>query len=99
MTRPAFAGADSTGFSFTSPPVCHIKLGTFWDHDIIVNSVSFDYSDAPWTLDDGVDGRVQPMWALVTIDFNIIGPYGGGAGRPPLAGDIGGMYSPRTMEG
>lgn len=96
MTRPSFASADDTGFSFTSPPVCHIKLGTFWDHDIIVNSVSFDYTDAPWTLDDGIDGLVQPMWALVTIDFNIIGPYGGGAGRPPLAGDIGGMYSPRT---
>jgi K+-transporting ATPase c subunit len=99
MTRPANAFADNTGFSFTSPPVCHIKLGTFWDHDIIVNSVSFDYTDAPWTLDDGTDGMVQPMWALVTIDFNIIGPYGGGAGRPPLAGDIGGMYSKRTMEG
>src|SRR5690606_21710594 len=60
MTRPA-ANEDGseTGFSFTKPPICHIHLGDWWNHDIVVNSVSFDYTDAPWTLEGG---RVQPMW-------------------------------------
>ena len=93
LTRPAAAseGSNSSGFSFTKPPVCHIRLGDWWNHDIIVNSVSFDYADSPWTLDGD---RVQPMWVSVSINFNIIGPYGSSTGRPPLATDEGGMYSP-----
>ena len=93
LTRPSANNrGPATGFSFIKPPVCHIRLGTWWDHDIIVNSVGFDYSDAPWTLDGGQN--VQPMWALVTISFNIIGPYGSANSRPPLSTDEGGMYSP-----
>ena len=90
LTRPS-ANNSSTGFTFTKPPICHIQLGDWWNHDIVVNSVSFDYAEAPWTLDGT---RVQPMWVLVTISFNIIGPYGSANSRPPLANDIGGMYSP-----
>jgi hypothetical protein len=93
MTRPSAAPTTpDTGFAFTKAPVCHIKLGDWWDHDIIVNSVSYDYADAPWTLDP--TGRVQPMWALVSINFNIIGPYGSANARPPLSTDAGGMFSP-----
>ncbi|MEK6829596.1 MAG: hypothetical protein AABY15_05750 [Nanoarchaeota archaeon] len=95
LTRPssAYEGDElpKTGFSFIKPPVCHIHLGDWWNHDIIVNSVSFDYADAPWTLDGG---RVQPMWALVTINFNIIGPFRAHNARPPLSTDKGGMFSP-----
>ncbi len=93
LTRPsANNDGSNTGFSFINPPVCHIHLGDWWHHDIIVNSVSFDYADAPWTLDGG---SVQPMWALVTISFNIIGSFGG-TSRPPLSTDKGGMYSHRS---
>jgi hypothetical protein len=92
LTRPSASPEQpDTGFSFTKPPVCHIRLGDWWDHDIIVNSVSFDYAEAPWTIDGG---KVQPMWASVTINFNIIGPYGSNSGRPALSTDEGGMYSP-----
>ncbi len=92
LTRPSAASEQpNTGFSFTKPPVCHIRLGDWWNHDIVVNSVSFDYADAPWTLEGG---RVQPMWVSVSINFNIVGPYGAATGRPPLANDEGGMYSP-----
>jgi len=89
LTRPSENNSD-TGFSFTKPPISHIRLGDWWDHDIVVNSVSYDYSDAPWTLDGG---RVQPMWVKVTLSFNIIGPYGSASSRPPLSTDDGGMYS------
>jgi len=78
-------------FSCTKPPVCHIHLGDWWNHDIIVNSVSFDYADAPWTLEGG---RVQPMWTLVNMNFKMIGPYKSHSSRPPLSTDAGGMYSP-----
>jgi len=95
LTRPAAAyegdEIPKTGFSFTKPPICHIHLGDWWNHDIVVNSVAFDYADAPWTLDGG---RVQPMWVLVSINFNIIGPFMAQNSRPPLSTDAGGMFSP-----
>ena len=92
LTRPSAAPEKpNTGFSFTKPPISHIKLGDWWDHDIVVDSVSYDYADAPWTLDGG---RVQPMWVKVSISFKIIGPYGSATSRPPLSTDNGGMYSP-----
>jgi hypothetical protein len=91
LTKPARAG-EGSGFSFTRPPIAHIKLGDWWDHDIVVKSVSVDYADSPWTLDSG---RVQPMWASVTLQFNFLGPYGG-EGFPVLSTDNGGIYSPRS---
>jgi hypothetical protein len=92
LTKPARAQQGS-GFSFTRPPVAHIKLGDWWDHDIVVKSVSVDYKEAPWTLDEG--GRVQPMWASVTLNFNFVGPYGGESGGPVVSTDVGGIYNPR----
>ncbi|HEY9704156.1 MAG TPA: hypothetical protein V6C58_17020, partial [Allocoleopsis sp.] len=88
MTRPATADQGS-GFSFTRPPVCHIHLGDWWNNDIVVDSVSFSYDDVPWTLDEG---RVQPMWAVVTMNFKFIGPYRGQQGGPVLSDDKGGLY-------
>ncbi|HSG30057.1 MAG TPA: hypothetical protein VLB82_00765, partial [Thermodesulfobacteriota bacterium] len=74
LTRPS-RNESETGFSFINPPICHIQLGDWIHHDVVINSVSVDYTDAPWAL-DGADGaRVQPMWASVSINFNMIGPY------------------------
>ena len=92
LTKPARAQKGS-GFSFTRPPVAHIKLGDWWDHDIVVKSVSVDYKESPWTLDEG--GRVQPMWASVTLNFNFVGPYGGESGGPVVSTDVGGIYNHR----
>ena len=92
LTRPAVNPAVS-GFAFTKPPIAHIVLGTWFNSDVIINSVSMDYSDAPWTLDIVSNPvAVQPMWATVTLDFTFIGSYGGG-GTPVLSTDIGGFYS------
>jgi len=87
LTKPAEASQGS-GYSFTKPPVAHIKLGDWWDHDIVVKTVSVDYSEAPWALDLG---SVQPLWAKVTLSFDFVGRYGG-EGRPVLSTDVGGVY-------
>ena len=76
------------GFSFNIPPVCHIHLGTWINHDVVINSVSFDYSDAPWNF---VGDNSQPMWATVTMSFNIIGAYKHGK-SPMASSDIGGYF-------
>ena len=95
MTRPASSDSGSnSGFSFTRPPVCHIHLGDWWNSDIVVDSVDFSYTDAPWTLDD--DGRVQPMWATVTMGFKFIGTYRGQSGGPVLSDQKGGFYQIRS---
>jgi len=92
LTRPAKNNSGS-GFAFTLPPVSHINLGTWFNSDVIINSVSMDYADAPWTLDTLRNNyKVQPMWATVTLDFTFIGSYGGG-GTPVLSTDEGGFYS------
>ena len=96
MTRPArnrLSEKTNAGFSFSRPPVCHLTLGDWLDHDILVNSVSYDYSSAPWTFDGG---KVQPMWCKVTLAFNIIGSFGGNSDEdPPLSTDVGGYFSRR----
>jgi len=87
-TKPAAAGKN-TGFSFTKPPVCHLHLGDWINNDIIINSVDYDYTDAPWTIDGG---KVQPMWCVVSITFDIVGTFGGG-GMTPLSGEKGGTFT------
>ena len=89
MVRPS--RNSGPGFSFLNPPVCHIHLGDWLNHDIIIESIDYDYTDAPWTL-DGV-GRVQPMWTQVTMSFNIIGRYKHGAGDALTSTDKGGFFS------
>ncbi len=93
LTRPARNNSVSDGFSFTDPPVCHIHLGDWFNHDIIIESVSYDYSDAPWTLDGG---KTYPMWCKVSVNFNIIGSYGArNTEDAPLATDKGGFFGRR----
>ena len=96
MTRPA-RNNSATGFSFTKAPVCHVHLGDWFNHDIIVNSVSYDYADAPWATDGG---KVYPMWCVVTLNFNIIGSYGAYKNEDtPLSTDIGGFFGQRRFKG
>jgi hypothetical protein len=95
LTRPSRnkVSGSNGGFSFSKAPISHLVLGDWFNHDIVVNSVSYDYSDAPWTLDGG---RQQPMWCSVTINFNIIGTYGSNGGEDvPLSTDKGGYFSRR----
>jgi hypothetical protein len=87
MTKPT-ANAGTKGFSFTKPPVCHMRLGDYIHHDVVITSISKDYTDSNWTTESGA---VQPMWCQVTISFNIIGQYNA-SGRPLTASDEHGYY-------
>ena len=89
MCRPSRNGGP--GFSFINPPVCHMHLGDWFNHDLIIDSVDYDYTDAPWTL--GTGGRVQPMWCQVTVSFNIIGRYKHASGDALTSTDRGGFFS------
>ena len=94
LTRPS-RNSSNKGFSFTYPPVSHLHLGDWFNHDVIINNVSYDYSDAPWTV-DGNGGRIQPMWAVVTLSFNIVGTYGAQNDEDvPLSTDRGGFFQRR----
>jgi len=90
MTRPS-RNKGENGFSFIKPPVCHMHLGDWFNHDIIINSIDYDYADAPWTTDD--KGRVQPMWVSVSINFDIVGIYRHVNGPALTADDEGGFFS------
>ena len=94
-TRPRGAKlSDQQGFSFTKPPVCHIKLGDWLNHDCIITDVSIDYTDSMWGLEEG---ETQPMWASVTMGFHIIGQWGdNGGGNPLTASDSEGYYTDNT---
>jgi hypothetical protein len=97
LTRPSRnkSTGGKSGFSFTKAPISHLHLGDWFNHDIVVNSVSYDYSDAPWTLDGG---KTYPMWCNVTINFNIIGTYGALKNEDvPLSTDIGGFMGRRRI--
>lgn len=97
LTRPSRnkSQGGKSGFSFTRAPICHLHLGDWFNHDIVVNSVAYDYSDAPWTLDGG---KVQPMWCNVTINFNIIGTFGADTNEDtPLSTDVGGFMGRRQV--
>jgi hypothetical protein len=97
MTKPSRKRSEKdkpdTGFSFLNPPVCHMWLGDWINNDIVVNSINYDYTDSPWTFDNDSKRKVQPMWVIVTLDFNIVGQWSNsGGGNVPLADDSGGFY-------
>lgn len=92
LCLPSKNDKTNTGFSFINPPVAHIHLGDWFNHDIIIDSVNFSYDNAPWTVEGG---RVQPMWAEVQVSFQIIGPYRHGKGGPLTSTDVGGFHSDR----
>ncbi len=97
LTRPSRnkSSGGNSGFSFTKAPICHLNLGDWFNHDIVINSVSYDYSDAPWTTDGG---KVYPMWCSVTINFNIIGTFGADTKEDvPLSTDVGGFMGRRRI--
>ena len=95
LTRPS-RNTSGKGFSFTYPPVSHLKLGDWFNYDVIINNIWFSYDDSPWSI-DGSGGRVQPMWCVATLSFNIVGNWGESTSgsNAPLADDIGGFYQAR----
>jgi len=71
-TKPASNG-EGSGYAFTKAPVCHIRLGDWFNHDVIITSVIYNYENSPWTLDHR--GQVQPMYVSITLSFNIVSEW------------------------
>ena len=98
LTRPARNTNKNSSFSFTRPPVAHIRIGTFFDYDVVVGSVRYSYDPLIWSFMDK-DGKVQPLYTTIDLDFNIVGPFGGFASDSSnrgvaLSTDDGGIYQP-----
>ncbi len=71
-TKPAKNSAGA-GFSFTKAPLCHIQLGDWFNHDVVITSVNYNYDNVPWTFDGS--NQVQPMYVSITISFNIVSEW------------------------
>jgi len=57
--------------TFSTPPICILRLGDFYNTKIVIDSVNIDY-EKMWDLNPEGIG-VQPMIANVTINFKFIG--------------------------
>ena len=62
----------ANNLSFGRPPVCVLRLGDFYNTKIIITSMSIDFSDPTWDLNDEGIG-VMPMMADVSLSFNFLG--------------------------
>ena len=58
--------------SFGTPPICVLRIGDFYNTKIVINSLSINYEDVTWDLNDEGIG-VMPMIADVSIAFKFIG--------------------------
>ena len=58
--------------SFGKPPICVLRIGDFYYTKIIIDSLTIDYDETTWDLNDEGIG-VMPMMANVTISFKFLG--------------------------
>ena len=58
--------------SFGRPPICVLRVGDFYNTKIIIDSLSINYDDANWDLNDEGIG-VMPMIANINISFKFLG--------------------------
>lgn len=62
----------ATNLAFGRPPICVLRIGDFYNTKIVINSLSIDYDDGTWDLNDEGIG-VMPMIANINISFVFIG--------------------------
>ena len=62
----------ANNLAFGRPPICVLRIGDFYNTKIIMESLSIDYNDTTWDLNDEGIG-VMPMMANVTIGFKFLG--------------------------
>lgn len=65
-----FGSAENMAFG--APPVCVLKIGDFYNTRIIIESLSINYVENQWDLNDEGIG-VMPMMAKISISFKFIG--------------------------
>ena len=57
---------------FGKQPICVLKIADFFYTKVIINSITIDYTDAPWDVNPEGFG-MQPMMANITLQMNLIG--------------------------
>ena len=71
--RPKYNDALNT--SFGTPPILVLRVGDFYNTKIVPNNLSIQYE--PLVYDMNPEGiGIQPMFAKITLGFNIIGGMG-----------------------
>ena len=66
------ASKTASNLSFGAPPVCVLRIGDFYNTKIIIDSMSFDFDDITWDLNDEGIG-IMPMICNVNLSFKFIG--------------------------
>lgn len=57
---------------FGRQPICVLRLGDFLHTKVIIESVTIDYTDAPWDMNPEGFG-MQPMMANITLQMKVMG--------------------------
>ena len=57
---------------FGKQPICVLRIGDFFYTKVIIETVTIDYSEAPWDMNPEGFG-MQPMLAKVTLNMKLIG--------------------------
>jgi len=71
--RPKYNDALNTAFG--APPILVLRIGDFYHTKIVPNNLSIQYE--PLVLDMNPEGiGIQPMFAKISLGFNIIGGMG-----------------------
>lgn len=63
---------NASNLAFGRPPICVLRIGDFYNTKIIIESLTIDYDDTTWDLNDEGIG-VMPMMANVNISFKFLG--------------------------
>jgi hypothetical protein len=57
---------------FGRPPICVLRIGDFFHTKVVIDSIDFDYADAPWDMNPEGMG-MQFMIASIDITMRVIG--------------------------
>lgn len=57
---------------FGKQPICVLRIGDFFYSKVIIESINFDYTEAPWDMNPEGFG-LQPMLAKITLNMKVIG--------------------------
>lgn len=63
---------NASNLAFGAPPICVLRVGDFYNTRILIESLSINYDNVSWDLNDEGIG-VMPMMANISIGFKFLG--------------------------